>query len=215
MLEIRTFQCNMLQENCYVVSDESGECVIIDCGAYYEAERQAIVQYIRENHLVPKHSLLTHAHLDHCFGVDTIYAEFGLQPEVSDDDFQLYGTLDRQAETFYQLKLDREYPDATDEPVVHEQTITFGSHALQVIATPGHSRGSVCYYCAEEAVLFSGDTLFRSTIGRTDLPGGNRFLIIQSLRHLAMLPDQTKVYPGHGEPTTMGYELSHNPYMDR
>lgn len=215
MFEIKTFQCNMLQENCYVVSDETQECVIIDPGMYYEAERKAITDYIREHRLKPVHCLLTHAHLDHCFGVDTIFEEFGLRPEMSEDDDNVYNTLDRQAEAFYQMTLDRDYPDASDTPVEHEQWINFGNHRLQVIATPGHSRGSVCYYAPDEHVLFSGDTLFRTTIGRTDLPGGNRFLIIDSLRHLAMLPDETRVLPGHGEPTTMGYELSHNPYMDR
>lgn len=215
MIEIRTFQCNMFQENCYILSDATAECVIIDPGMLYEAERQAVVQHIRENGLKPIRCLLTHAHLDHCFGADTIYDEFGLRPEMAEADDHLYATLDRQAELFYQRSLEGEYPDAADEPLAHEQWIAFGTHRLQVIATPGHSRGSVCFHCPEEHVLFSGDTLFRTTIGRTDLPGGNRFMIITSLRQLAMLPDETRVLPGHGEPTTMGYELSHNPYMER
>lgn len=215
MIEIRCFQCNMLQENCYVASDATGECVIIDPGMYYEAERQAVVSYIRDGGLTPKHVVLTHAHLDHCFGVDTLHREFGLQPEMAAGDDSLYANLGQQAQTFYGLTLQTTFPDATDTPLDHGQDITFGTHRLQVIATPGHSRGSICLHCPEEHVLFSGDTLFRTTIGRTDLPGGNRFLIIQSLRHLAMLPDNTRVLPGHGDETTMGYELSHNPYMDR
>lgn len=214
-LLIRPFQCNMLQENCYVVSDATGECVVIDCGAFYEAERQAIVKYIEDEHLKPVHSLLTHGHLDHCFGVDLLHEHYGLLPEMNEGDAKLYETLDRQAEAFYQMKLDRSFPAPAATSLEHEDKITFGTHTLQVIATPGHSRGSVCFFCPEEQVLFSGDTLFRSSIGRTDFPGGNRFLIIQSLRHLAMLPDQTRVLPGHGPETTMGYELSHNPYMDR
>ena len=95
------------------------------------------------------------------------------------------------------------------------ELIRFGTHTLKVIETPGHSRGSVCFYEEEEGVLFSGDTLFQSSIGRTDLDGGSMMMIIQSLRMLCQLPDSTVVYPGHGLPTTMGDELAHNPYLDR
>ena len=84
-----------------------------------------------------------------------------------------------------------------------------------MIETPGHSRGSVTFYCKEENVAFTGDTLFKTSIGRTDFPGGSMFQIINSLRLLAQLPDNTIVYPGHGEPTSIGWELAHNPYMDR
>ena len=93
--------------------------------------------------------------------------------------------------------------------------ISFGNHKFTIIETPGHSRGSVCYYCSEENVLFSGDTLFHMSIGRTDFKGGSMMQIIQSLRHLAQLPDETVVLPGHDVQTTIGEELAHNPYMDR
>ena len=91
----------------------------------------------------------------------------------------------------------------------------FGSHKTIVMHTPGHSRGSVCLYLKEENVLFTGDTLFRQSIGRTDLEGGSMMQIIQSLRNLAQLPDETIVLPGHGERSTMGLELETNPFMDR
>ena len=96
-----------------------------------------------------------------------------------------------------------------------KEKIQFGNHTLEVMETPGHSPGSVVFYCEEENVLFTGDTLFQMTIGRTDLEGGSMMQIIQSLRIIAQLPDNTKVYPGHGYTTTIGYELSRNPYMDR
>ena len=214
MIEIKTFVCNMLQENCYVVSDDTRECVIIDCGAYYEEERRAIVDYIRGLQLTPKHLLATHGHLDHHFGDNTIYDAFGLKPEVHGGDERMMSHLDRQAESLYGMRLDYEMP-----PVGHiledGEQVTFGNHTWRVIATPGHSRGCVCFFDESEHVLFSGDTLFRGSIGRTDFQGGSMLQIIQSLRMLAQLPDDTRVYCGHGPATTIGDELRMNPYMDR
>ncbi|MBO4314588.1 MAG: MBL fold metallo-hydrolase, partial [Prevotella sp.] len=96
-----------------------------------------------------------------------------------------------------------------------DDAIRFGNHQFKVIETPGHSRGSVFFYCEEENIAFSGDTLFRFSIGRTDLDGGSMFMIIQSLRTISQLPDKTIVYPGHGDSTTIGDEVAHNPYIDR
>lgn len=214
MLHIEKFEVNMLQENCYVVSDETRECVIIDCGAFYPEERTAIVNYIKENNLQPVHLLVTHGHLDHNFGNNTILETFGLKPEVSAADESLMKNLKQQAEVFYQMQLDYDFP-----PVGHffeeNEVIRFGNHQFEIILTPGHSRGSVTFYCVDEKVAFTGDTLFRGSIGRTDFKGGSMFQIINSLRFLAQLPDDVKVLPGHGLATSIGEELAHNPYMDR
>ncbi|MDY6409420.1 MAG: MBL fold metallo-hydrolase, partial [Prevotella sp.] len=99
--------------------------------------------------------------------------------------------------------------------ITDNQDITFGNHKLKVIPTPGHSKGSVTFYCKEENVAFTGDTLFQQSIGRTDLHGGSMMQIIQSLRILAQLPDETVVKPGHGNDTTIGRELESNPFMER
>ncbi|MBQ7422723.1 MAG: MBL fold metallo-hydrolase [Prevotella sp.] len=214
MMNIKRFAVNMLQENCYVASDETKECVIVDCGAFYEEERKAIVDYINENELLPRHLLVTHGHLDHNFGNNTLFEAFGLQPEVSVKDESLMNHLKQQAETMYNLTLDYDFPQI-GHFFEENETITFGRQELKILETPGHSRGSVCFYHANEHVLFSGDTLFRSSIGRTDFKGGSMMQIIQSLRFLAQLPDETKVLPGHGPQTTIGEELAHNPYMDR
>ena len=214
MIEVKKFVVNMLQENCYVVSDETKECVIIDCGAFYPEERQAIVDYIKGNELKPKHLLATHGHLDHNFGNDTIYNEFKLQLEISSRDENLVNSLAAQAKKFYDMTLEIEHP-----PIGHffdeNEMVEFGTHKLKVLETPGHSKGCVCFWEESEGLLFSGDTLFRNSIGRTDLGGGSMMQIIQSLRFLAQLPDQTVVLPGHGPQTTIGEELAHNPYMDR
>ena len=204
----------MLQENCYVVSDETCKCIIIDCGAYYPEERTAIVNYIKENQLKPMHLLVTHGHLDHNFGNNTIHDAFSLKPEVSGFDENLMLHLKQQAENFYQMTLDYDFPPI-GHFFGHDEIIRFGSHQLEIIPTPGHSRGSVTFYCKEEKVAFTGDTLFQNSIGRTDFKGGSMFQIINSLRFLAQLPDDVKVLPGHGPATSIGEELAHNPYMDR
>ena len=214
MLNIQKFVCNMIQENCYVVSDETKECIIVDCGAYYEEERRAIVDYIRHNQLTPKHLVATHGHIDHNFGNNTIYEAFGLKPEVEADDEQLINMLPQQAQAIAGVELDYKMP-SVGKYLRETDTISFGSHTFTLLHTPGHTPGGVFYYCKEEKVAFSGDTLFRGSIGRTDLPGGNSFLIIQSLRMIAQLPDDTTILPGHGQQTTIGYELRSNPYMDR
>lgn len=214
MLNIQRFQCNMLQENCYVVSDETKECVIIDCGAFYPEERTAIVDYIRENGLSVKHLLVTHGHLDHNFGNNTIYEAFGVKPEVAANDESLMMQFKQQAQSFCQMELEYDMP-----PIDHffedDEVIKWGSHEMTIISTPGHSRGSVTFYCEQEKVAFTGDTLFHGSIGRTDFTGGSMFQIINSLRLLAQLPDSTQVLPGHGNATSIGEELAHNPYMDR
>ena len=214
MLTIQRFECNMLQENCYIISDETKECVICDCGAYYPAERAAIVDYIRDNGLTPVHLLSTHGHIDHNFGNNTIFDEFGLKPEVHKEDQHLMDMLAEQAETLVGITLDYAMPPV-GKYFGDGDEITFGSHRLKVIETPGHSKGSVFFYCPEEAIALSGDTLFRNSIGRTDYLGGSMFQIIQSLRMITQLPDDVVILPGHGDKTTIGLELASNPYLDR
>ena len=213
MLKIETFTCNMLQENCYVVSDDTKECVIIDCGAYYEAEKLAIEKYIKTNELKPVHLIATHGHLDHNFGDAFITKTYGLPLEIDSADESYVLAADKQA-AYFGMTL--------DEPIVTEiktfkagDIIKFGTHEIEVIETPGHSMGSVVLYIKDEKVAFTGDTLFRGSIGRTDFDGGSMLMIIQSLRMFVQFPDDITLLPGHGQQTTMGYELAHNPYLDR
>lgn len=215
MIKIERFVFNMLQENCYVVSDDTDdECVIIDCGAFYDYERKAIVEYINGNKLKPVHLLVTHGHFDHNFGNNTIYDEFGLTPEVASADESLLGSIDRQAESLCSIHIDFKSP-VPKRFLKREDVIYFGHQKISVIETPGHSPGSVTFYCEKENIAFTGDTLFKNSIGRTDFSGGSMMQIIQSLRMLAQLPDETVILPGHGEKTTIGDELAHNPYMER
>lgn len=214
MLRIQTFEVNPLHENCYVINDETKECVIIDCGALTETEQNAVIAYINEEGLKPIHNLGTHGHLDHHFGDAAILSAFNLQPEVAEGDKVLMQHPKEAALQMLGMDLNIDLP-AGNLKLTENEDVKFGSHTFKIIRTPGHSPGSVSFYCAEENVLFTGDTLFKGSIGRTDFPGGSMFQIISSLRKLAQLPDKTIVYPGHGPQTSIGFELAHNPYMDR
>jgi len=213
MLNVKSFQVNPLQENCYVVSDDSKECVIIDCGAYYDAECQAIDNYLRDNQLSPVHLLATHGHLDHNFGNAHLFEEYALKVEICAEDQSLVEHLPEQALTLFGMQISDDQPPI-GKLLTNGDRITFGHHNLQVLHTPGHSQGSCLFYDKEEHIVFSGDTLFRMSIGRTDFPEGSWQQMQQSLTTIAKtLPADTVVYPGHGPQTTIADELKYNSFL--
>ena len=212
-LKIQRFVCNPFQENCFVVSDETNEGVIIDCGAYFAEERKAIVDYVEKEGIRLKHLLGTHGHVDHHFGDDTIYSKYGLRPEVSAKDEYLQSKLNEQSLTFCGQPLGYEMPPV-GKYLSDNDVIEFGSHRFTIIPTPGHTPGSVFFYCKEENSAFSGDTLFRRSIGRTDFELGNYDDIIVSLQSLSNhMPLDTSILPGHGPQTTLSDEVQCNPYF--
>ena len=213
MLNIKTFQCNLLTENCYVVSDETKECVIIDCGAHYSEEGSAIVGYINDNGLTPKHLLCTHGHFDHCMGNGYIYRNFGLKPEAHVDDQFLIEKMEQQTQDILGIRISLDVPPM-GRYLTDSDIITFGTHKFSILHTPGHTPGGIVFYCEAEKTAFSGDTLFRMSIGRTDFERGSYEEMIDSLQNvMAKLPADTTVYPGHGPKTTIADELRYNPYM--
>ncbi len=196
-----------------MVSDETHECVIIDCGAYYEEERKAITDYITGNGLRPTHLLATHGHWDHNLGIDTIFNAFGLQVEAAAEDEFLITDIPHNFQSIIGAPLRRKFP-AVGRFFDKDEVIRFGNHELQVLKTPGHSPGSVVFYCAQEHIAFTGDTLFRMSVGRTDFEGGSYEALMNSLNQiLANLPVETIVLPGHGPQSTIGEELRFNPYL--
>lgn len=213
MLNIKKFVCNMFQENCYIVNDETNECIIIDCGANNNIEEENIKKYISNNKLKPCHLLCTHAHIDHNFGNEFIFNLYGLKPTVCKEDKFLFAKLSEQAKSF----TGKEYDGKIKEPgtlIDNGDSIVFGNHTFIVISTPGHSPGSVFFYCKDENTAFSGDTLFRMSMGRTDLEGGSYEEIIKSLKNITtILPDETIVYPGHGPKTSIREERLMNPFF--
>ena len=213
MLNIKTFAFNLLQENTYVVSDDTLDCVIIDCGAYYDDERKALTDYISSQGLKPRHLLATHGHWDHNLGNDTVYHTYGLKVEAAKEDDFIITDIPRNFQSIIGAPLRREYP-AVGRFFGPDETIRFGHHSLQVLKTPGHSPGSVVFYCAEEHIAFTGDTLFRMSVGRTDFEGGSYEALMNSLANvLAKLPSETVILPGHGPQSTIADELRYNPYL--
>lgn len=213
MITVKKFVCNPLQENTYVVSDDSRECVVIDCGAFFDDERKAIVSYINTQQLKPVRLLCTHGHFDHIFGCDTIFDAFGLQPEVHSDDAYLTDDLNAQVKQMLGTDLQLQMP-AVGHYLADGEVIAFGHHQLKVLHTPGHTPGGVVFYCEQERTAFSGDTLFRMSIGRTDFEKGSYEQIIDSLHNvIAKLPADTTVYTGHGPLTVVGEEVAMSPYF--
>ena len=213
MFHIKKLVCNPLEENCYVVSDETKECVIIDCGAYYPEEFDALEAYLRDQQLKPVHLLATHGHLDHNFGNVRLFHAYGLKVEICGEDQQLVEQLPEQAKNLFGMTISEERPQV-GRLLKDGDEITFGSHTLCVLHTPGHSHGSCLYYCAEEKTVFTGDTLFRMSIGRTDFAEGSWAEMEQSLKNVvAKLPKETTVLAGHGPQSTIADELQYNPYL--
>ena len=213
MLSIKTFTVNPLGENCYVVSDDTREAIIIDCGAMYDQERASMSDYIDLNELKPIAHLLTHAHFDHFFGAGFIHERYGLAARCHAADLPFF--LDAEGQMRGILGHAIQFPKGpAGEAITEDSVITFGTHTLTVIPCPGHSPGGVCYYCAGEHVLFSGDNIFQMSIGRTDFPGGDHWTLIRALRHMLRdLPDGVTIYPGHGPTTESAFERTHNPYL--
>ena len=213
MFHIKKLVCNPLEENCYVVSDETKECVIIDCGAYYPEEFDALEAYLRDQQLKPVHLLATHGHLDHNFGNVRLFHAYGLKVEICGEDQQLVEQLPEQAKNLFGMTISEECPQV-GRLLKDGDEITFGSHTLCVLHTPGHSHGSCLYYCAEEKTVFTGDTLFRMSIGRTDFAEGSWAEMEQSLKNVvAKLPKEITVLAGHGPQSTIADELQYNPYL--
>lgn len=214
MIKNKKFITNVLEENCYVVSDETGEAVIIDCGCFSKEEFQPIADYIKSEGLKPVHLLCTHFHFDHVMGLRYPAESYELQPEGCKQDEYLYNSVPSQLKTFFGISNSEFRQIPLGRELNHDDIINFGNHVMKVIHTPGHSLGGLCFYCEEESILWSGDTLFYGSVGRTDLPGGNHIQLIDSIcNRLLNLPAQTIVYPGHGPHTTIAHEAQYNPYL--
>ena len=211
-MKIKKFEFNMFPVNCYVLSDETGEAVIIDAGCFYPEEKQMLKNYLTDHQLTLKHVLNTHLHLDHIFGNPFLFQEYGLRPESGQQDEFLLEQASSMARSFGFLYEEKQ--PALGRYVCEGDIITFGHSRLKAFHVPGHSPGSIVYYCEETSSLFSGDVLFYGSIGRTDLKGGNFDELREGIcNHLFVLPEDTKVYPGHGPSTSIGYEKKNNPFF--
>ena len=213
--EYRCFTFNFIEENTYIIwSARTREVAIIDCGARHPEEQRYLTYFITSSKLRPVAALLTHAHFDHIFGLQTLYDTFGLRPRMHEKEHANYDMAAEQTELFLHRRLDFDVPPAG--PDLHDgEEIPVGDLRLKVIETPGHTEGGVCFFLtpspedppATKPLLFSGDTLFRNSVGRTDLPGGSWMDMEKSIHKcLHTLPENTLVLPGHGETTTIKSE---------
>lgn len=211
-MNIRNLCFNPFAENCYILSDDTKQAVVIDPGCYGNFEKEALCKYITENGLSISHVLLTHMHIDHIFGTPYLKEHFGLSPEAHADDLFLMEGATRMAAMFG-IPYNEHIPPVGRQLKAGD-TISFGHSSLEVLHVPGHSPGSVAYYCREHGIVFTGDALFAGSVGRTDLEGGSQETLIRSIREqLLTLPDDTRVCPGHGPATDIATEKQHNPYL--
>ncbi len=204
-MKIKIFQVNPIRENTYVLHDEAHHAIVIDCGCLTPSEDERLQRYIADNRLSVERVLNTHLHLDHAFGNHMLAQTYGVLPEAHQAD-EFFATHMADLASFFGIH-DEVHPQALGGYLHDGDVITVGAMELHVLHTPGHSPGSVCFYAPKDGALFSGDTLFRSGIGRTDLRGGDYNALIDSIHQkLLTLPPDTAVYCGHGLPTTIGLE---------
>lgn len=212
-MTIKRFEFNMFPVNTYVVSDEeTKEAAIIDAGCYLESEFETLKGYISSQGLKPKYLLNTHLHFDHIFGNRPVYQEYGLRTcaHPADEDWL---TEAKERTRMFGLKFPGE-PGFIGTYLKDGDILTLGKYTLECLHVPGHSAGSLVFYSPEVGCLFSGDALFRESVGRTDLPGGNHRVLTKAItQRLLRLPDDTVVYPGHGPSTTVGHEKQFNFYL--
>ena len=210
-MKIACLTFNPIQENTYVVWDDTKECAVIDAGNSTPKEDAALDGFLAEHGLKPVLAVNTHGHFDHVLGVEHLRKTDGIPFALSGKDAFMLDT-DAVGSTVYGVKINAMPTIDIDLDKVEE--VKFGHTVLRVIRTPGHTPGHVSLYEPESKSLFTGDTLFRESIGRTDLPGGDYSWIMRSiLDNLLPLGDEVRVYPGHGPETTIGHEVLYNPFV--
>lgn len=207
----KVFENNPYQENTYILYDETGECAIIDPGMYTGEEQNAVVNFIKANNLKPILLLNTHCHIDHVLGNKFVFDQYGLKPQFHIGEQEIMDAV-----VAYAPAMGFRYdPSPLPEVYLPETgTVSFGNTTLELIFAPGHSPAHLCFYNRADNILVGGDVLFRHSIGRSDLPGGNLALLLKNIEEkLFTLPGDCTVYPGHGPETTIGYEKETNPFF--
>ncbi|MCU0378448.1 MAG: MBL fold metallo-hydrolase [Bacteroidales bacterium] len=200
-----------IEVNTYIVSGEDGACIIIDCGCYGPQEEKRLEDFLTTHKLKPVMLLNTHCHLDHIFGNDFVLRKYGLRSMFHPGERYNHSSSPKHALMF---GLTMEEPPAPERELADREVLTTAGLSIEVIAVPGHSPGGVAFYLKDHGVVFTGDTLFAGSIGRSDLPGGNHEQLLENISNrLFTLPPGTVVYPGHGQATTIGDEIRTNPFF--
>jgi glyoxylase-like metal-dependent hydrolase (beta-lactamase superfamily II) len=211
LMKIYRLVFSPIEVNTYVIADQSGDCAIIDCGCYGRNEFNRFEMFLHEKKLKPVLLLNTHCHLDHVFGNGFILEKYKLRTLCSkEDEYNRTGSV--QHAMIFGMTM--ELPPEPEGYLNDGQMISFGDISFTALLVPGHSTGSLAFYCKNENVVFTGDALFAGSIGRSDLEGGNHRILVSSIKNkLFTLPDETIVYPGHGQSTTIKTERETNPYF--
>ena len=208
---IKSFTFNMVDENTYILYDDTKEAVIIDPGCSDAIEQKKLTDFIAANRLKVVRLLNTHCHLDHVLGNPLVVEKYGVGLEIHKNEIPVLNYAVASG-----LRYGIQVPEQPTPKAFLEENeiINFGDMQLKVLYAPGHSPGSICFYNEAENYLIGGDVLFFDSIGRTDLPGGNHEQLLESIKtRLMTLPDNVKVYSGHGQATTIGRERTNNPFL--
>ncbi len=211
MLKIKTFVFSPIEENTYLLYNEFNDCLIIDPGCYFPEEKDEVKTFITQSGLTPRMLLNTHCHLDHVFGNKFMAENYDLTLQLHEKEKMLLDYAPTSG-----LMYNMPFDNYTGEFIFLKEgdMIKLGDDELKVIEAPGHSPGHICFYCAKQNFLVSGDVLFNRSIGRTDLPGGSHQTLLKNIREkLFVLPDETVIYSGHGPKTTVGEEKKYNPFL--
>jgi len=210
MLHVHSFTFNAFQENTFVLYDDEGNSVIIDPGCYEKHEKEQLSNFIQSKNLNVLLLLNTHCHLDHVFGNHYVKSTYNVPLLVHEQDLPTLKTVEALAPTY---GFDNYEVAEPDKLIDVSQPITFGNNKLEVRFVPGHAPGHVVFYSAEHGFVINGDVLFRGSVGRSDLPGGNFHTLLHNIHtQMLTLPPNTKVYCGHGPETTIGFEKDNNPF---
>jgi glyoxylase-like metal-dependent hydrolase (beta-lactamase superfamily II) len=210
MIHVQSFTFNPFQENTYIVHNGS-QALLIDPGCYTEKEEDQLSAYLHSNGLTLTHCINTHAHLDHIFGNAWTFRTYGLKPWLHRADLFLLQGAPNTAK-IYGLSFE-ESPEP-EQFMEEGDTFTLGTEILRVLYVPGHAPGHIALYSETQGFVIAGDVLFKRSIGRTDLPGGDMDILLDSIRtKLLPLPADTLVYCGHGPTTTIGEEIRMNPFL--
>ncbi|MCF8361228.1 MAG: MBL fold metallo-hydrolase [Prolixibacteraceae bacterium] len=210
-MKVKIFPFNPLQENTFVLYDETGECAIVDPGCFTDEEFKQLDSFITKSNLKPVKLINTHCHFDHIFGVNQCREKYVLQWEAHPDDAFLVESAPSKGAMF---GMNIAPVEPAEKALNEGDTVKFGNTTLRLFHVPGHSPGSLCFYEAESGSLIAGDVLFRGSIGRTDLPKGDYDTLIDGIKQkLLTLPGDVIVYPGHGPTTTIAEEKTGNPFL--
>ncbi|MFT2010317.1 MBL fold metallo-hydrolase [Pontibacter sp. 13R65] len=210
-MKVTCLTFNPFQENTYLLHDDTKECLVIDPGCYDKQEQLELKEYIARHELKVVRLLNTHCHIDHVLGNKFVSDTYGVALEIHEVDLQTLRSVSVYAPSYGFPMYAEQLPGSF---LKEGDRICFGNTELQVLFAPGHAPGHVVFYNEKEKVCIGGDVLFRNSIGRTDLPGGDFDTLISSIRtKLFTLPDDVTVYPGHGPETTIGFEKKSNPFL--